>query len=74
MPDDRIGTPYSRRSFLNSGATLVAGGVIGGVAGLASGASVQPDMETAALPWRWAKIDPLEAGRRSFHNYHEKGG
>jgi anaerobic selenocysteine-containing dehydrogenase len=74
MSDDSTSTSCSRRGFLNGGAAFVAGGLIGSAAGLVSSAAAQPSRETAELPWPWAKIDPMEAGRRSFHNYHEKGG
>jgi hypothetical protein len=74
MGDDSHSAPCSRRSFLNGGAAFVAGGMIGSAAGIASAAAAQPNREAAELPWPWAKIDPIEAGRRSFHNYHEKGG
>ena len=74
MGDDGTRASCSRRSFLNGGAAFVAGGLVGSAAGMVSAAAAQPDRGTAALPWPWAKIDPMEAGRRSFHNYHEKGG
>jgi hypothetical protein len=74
MADDSTRRPCSRRSFLNGGAAFVAGGLIGSAAGMASAAAAQPNRAAAELPWPWAKIDPMEAGRRSFHNYHEKGG
>jgi hypothetical protein len=41
---------------------------------MVSAEAAQPRPERAELPWPWAKIDPMEAGRRSFHNYHEHGG
>ena len=74
MGDDKNRASCSRRRFLNDGAAFVAGGLIGSAAGVVSSAAAQPSRETAELPWPWAKIDPMEAGRRSFHNYHEKGG
>jgi len=74
MSDGRSGAPCSRRGFLNGGAAFVAGGIIGGATGMASAASRLPSVATTELPWPWVKIDPMEAGRRSFHNYHEKGG
>ncbi|MEE4272847.1 MAG: hypothetical protein V2I67_14330 [Thermoanaerobaculales bacterium] len=74
MTDDSHRVPYSRRSFLNGGAAFVAGGLIGSAAGMTSAAAAQPSPATAELPWPWAKIDPMEAGRRSFRNYHENGG
>ena len=74
MGDDCTSASCSRRSFLNNGAAFVAGGLIGSAAGVVSAEATQSSRETAELPWPWAKIDPMEAGRRSFHNYHEKGG
>ena len=26
------------------------------------------------LPWKWVRLDPLEAGRRAYRFYKEKGG
>ena len=74
MTDDSHSAPCSRRRFLNCGAAFVAGGLIGGAAGMTSAATAQPNRGTTELPWPWAKIDPMEAGRRSFRNYHEHGG
>jgi hypothetical protein len=74
MANDGTSASCSRRSFLNGGAAFVAGGLMGSAAGMVSAAAKGPSREMAELPWPWAKIDPLEAGRRSFHNYHEKGG
>ncbi len=28
----------------------------------------------STLPWPWKKLDPMEAGKRAFRLYHEKGG
>jgi len=74
MGDDSNSSACSRRRFLNGGAAFVAGGLIGSATGMVSAASKRPQQGTAELPWPWAKIDPLEAGRRSFRNYHEHGG
>lgn len=74
MGDDSNSSACSRRRFLNGGAAFVAGGLIGSATGMVSAASKRPPRGTAELPWPWAKIDPLEAGRRSFRNYHEHGG
>lgn len=68
----------SRRSFLNAGAHLIGGGVIGGVAGAVlaepPAPSRAPGTGPAELPWPWAKIDPMEAGSRAFRYYHDAGG
>ena len=63
----------SRRSVLAGSATLLAGGGIG--AGLTALASA-PEAPAGAppLPWKWVKLDPLEAGRRAYRYYKEKGG
>jgi hypothetical protein len=74
MGDDSNRSACSRRRFLNGGAAFVAGGLIGSATSMVSAASKRPQRGTAELPWPWAKIDPLEAGRRSFRNYHEHGG
>lgn len=74
MGDDSSSASCSRRRFLNGGAAFVAGGLVGSAAGVVSAASRQPSPGAAALPWPWAKVDPMEAGRRSFRNYHEHGG
>lgn len=74
MSDESTSEPCSRRRFLNGGAAFVAGGLIGSATGLASAAAARPNPQMAELPWPWAKIDPLEAGRRSFRNYHAHGG
>ena len=73
MGDNSHSAPCSRRGFLNGGAAFVAGGLIGSATSLASGAK-RPSLETAELPWPWAKIDPMEAGSRAFRYYHDAGG
>ena len=63
----------SRRNVLAVSAALLAGGGLGsGVTALAA----TPAAATGAppLPWKWAKLDPLEAGRRAYHYYKDKGG
>lgn len=75
-------TESSRRAFLKSGGTLLAGGVLGGVAPAVlagpeppSKASPPSSREAApALPWEWAALDPMEAGSRAYHIYFEAGG
>jgi hypothetical protein len=67
----------SRRSMLAGSAALLAGGGLGSVmtsfVRSASAADPSP-AEPPPLPWKWAKLDPLEAGRRAYRFYKEKGG
>ena len=74
MGDDGNSSACSRRRFLNGGAAFVAGGLIGSATGVVSAAAKRPSREMAELPWRWAKIDPMEAGSRAFRYYHDAGG
>ena len=64
---------YSRRSLLTGSALLLTGGIAGRI----SNAYSEPAPASAApppLPWKWAKLDPLEAGRRAFRGYLSGGG
>lgn len=72
MDDRTTRRSLSRRGFLRRGSTIVAAGVVGGAAA-ATPALARRD-EVVGLPWPWAKIDPLEAGRRAFRHYHDTGG
>jgi hypothetical protein len=63
----------SRRSILTGSAILLAGGIVGR-ASSAFGAA-KPSVDKAPpLPWKWVKLDPLEAGRRAYRAYLEHGG
>ena len=68
----------SRRHMLAGAAALVAGGGIGSaITGLVSSASAatKPPADAAPpLPWKWTRLDPIEAGRRAYRFYKEKGG
>lgn len=62
----------SRRSMLlGSGALLV-----GGIAGRMSKAEAASEPRVAAppLPWKWAYIDPMEAGTRTYQTYLKMRG
>jgi len=64
---------YSRRSILLGSAALLAGGL----AGRASNAFAVPEPACAPappLPWKWPKLDPLEAGTRAYENYLKNKG
>jgi hypothetical protein len=63
----------SRRRILTQSAMLLAGGIVGG---MSNACSAPAPTSTAAppLPWKWVKLDPLEAGRRAYRSYLEKKG
>jgi hypothetical protein len=63
----------SRRSVLAGSAVLVAG-VGAGSALTALAASPAAPADAPPLPWRWTRLDPLEAGRRAYRYYKDKGG
>jgi len=65
--------PVSRREILAGSAALLAGGAVGG--GLtAYAATTDSPADAPPLPWKWVELDPLEAGRRAYRFYKEKGG
>ena len=69
----RNDSAISRRDVLTASAALVAGGGIG--AALTGHAAVtDPSAAAPPLPWKWVKLDPLEAGQRAYRFYKEKGG
>ena len=63
----------SRRNILTGAGALLAGGGIGSGFTAFAAASGTP-ASAPPLPWKWEKLDPLEAGRRGYHYYKEKGG
>ena len=63
----------SRRALLTGSAALLAGGGAGaGITALA--AAPATPVSAPPLPWKWVKLDPLEAGRRGYRFYKDKGG
>jgi hypothetical protein len=66
------GSAIDRRSILTGSGAFLVGAGIGG----ALNASAAPNEAATAppLPWKWVKLDPLEAGRRAYRFYKEKGG
>ncbi|MDL1974826.1 MAG: hypothetical protein LWX55_08630 [Deltaproteobacteria bacterium] len=58
----------SRRSILKGSALLLTGGIAGGISNACS-APVATSTTAPPLPWKWVKLDPLEAGRRTYRNY-----
>ncbi len=67
----------SRRSILTGSALLLAGGIAGSITSVSSAPTpeVKEVIKPAPpLPWKWVKLDPLEAGRRAYRAYLEQGG
>ena len=67
----------SRRGFLNTAGIAAVGGLV-----VVTGGSLFADKNAKAinvpaappLPWKYTKLDPLEAGKRGYKSYLEKGG
>jgi hypothetical protein len=57
----------SRRGFLAGSASLLVGGAACAYAVTGPDKTVQP--AAPPLPWKWAKLDPLDVGRRAYRNY-----
>jgi hypothetical protein len=63
----------SRRNFITKAGIFFAGGVAGHGTGFAS-TPAETGTIPPPLPWKWVKLDPLEAGRRAYRFYLEKKG
>ena len=63
----------SRRSILKGSALVLMGGIAGRV-GTAVSAPEPAPATPPPLPWKWAKLDPMEAGRRAYRAYLSGGG
>lgn len=69
-----VGT-ISRRSFIATAGLVAAGGALaGGAMANVTGTKEAAPGTPPPLPWPWVKLDPIEAGKRAFRTYHEKGG
>ena len=68
----------ARRHALFGAAAVVAVGTVGSVAWEHTGAARAQAPATPSapppLPWKWTRLDPLEAGRRAYRFYKERGG
>ena len=64
---------YSRRSILRGSAMFLVGGIAGRISS-AYGAPTTAAVAAPPLPWKWVKLDPLEAGRRAYRAYLKEGG
>ena len=63
----------SRRNILKGSTLLLMGGIAGGISNACS-APVPTATTAPPLPWKWVKLDPLEAGRLAYRSYLEKKG
>ncbi len=73
MGEGKTRAGYSRRSVIKSSGVLLAGGIIGCAPGLVLSTSQKTASAAPALPWKWGKIDPMEAGSRGYRYYHDVG-
>lgn len=67
---------FTRRNFLNSAGAAAGGLIVAAGAGLFAGREAKAAVPEATppLPWKYSKLDPLEAGKRGYQNYLAKGG
>ena len=63
MKHDRESKLISRRSMAVGSAALLAGGAMAAYAAVATN-EAEGFTDSHPLPWKWAELDPLEAGRR----------
>ena len=66
--DQKKASSLSRRNFMTKAGIFVAGGI----AGYGTSLALPPTpkvTEAPPLPWKWAKLDPLEAGQRAYRTY-----
>lgn len=63
----------SRRRFITKAGIFVTGIVAGHGISFAS-TPAQTATEPPPLPWKWVKLDPLEAGKRAYRSYLKKKG
>jgi hypothetical protein len=62
-----------RRSILKGSTLLLMGGIAGRISN-ANSAPIPTSTPAPPLPWKWGKLDPLEAGRRAYRSYLKKPG
>jgi len=67
----------SRRDFLNTAGAAAAGGLVAAAGSsllVSNEARAAVSQATPPLPWKYTKLDPMEAGKRGYKNYLAKGG
>lgn len=75
--DRLVEETLSRRRFLNTASCAAVGGLAAAVGGsilLEKKANATTPPEAPSLPWKYSKLDPLEAGKRGYKNYLLRGG
>ena len=75
--DEQQGGRWSRRSVLAGSGAILASGAAGAVLGTYAApvrGAAEASQSPPPLPWEWATLDPLEAGRRAYRFYFDKGG
>ena len=75
--EDGANSPARRNLLVGSGALLV-GGLTGRATSPQAATSTRrsdgPQSVAPPLPWKWPKIDPMEAGTRTYHAYLQQRG
>lgn len=64
----------SRRAMLVGSGSMIVGGVAGRATASVTAATSSEQSAAPPLPWKWPKIDPMEAGTRTYHAYLQQGG
>jgi len=64
----------SRRSILKGSAILLVGGLAGRISTAYSAPEPLAEKAAPPLPWKWIKLEPLEAGRRAYNFYLTRKG
>jgi hypothetical protein len=73
MKEQREDALFSRRGILTGSAMFLVGGIAGRISNAFFGPALTPE-RPPPLPWKWVKLDPLEAGRRAYRSYLKNKG
>ena len=68
-----VASEYTRRNILLGSAALLVGRVSGGI-GKAFAVPEPTHAPAPSLPWKWTRLDPMEAGTRAYRNYLKNKG
>jgi len=72
--EQRERATVTRRRMVVGSAALLTAAATGSAVGAVVAAMPRAVEEPPPLPWKWVRLDPLEAGRRAYRNYLTKGG
>jgi len=64
----------SRRSILKGSAILLVGGIAGRISTVYSAPEPLAEKAAPPLPWKWVKLDPMEAAKRGYKFYLTRKG